>query len=197
MKRTSSSACRLAGSDVATNRRLPRLCSGRTRRVGAILGSKYSLLIWSRSKLVQVEQRDAERARGEHRELRRGHALADRTCSTKRDPGGLRLRLQRLGVVFRQQAVLGQRAGEAADVTGGGVCGHRQKSSFVVFLPRRLSANSRLGWAGKTSSERMGKQSLCRSRPFACVGPIPCEGLQGVPRSSGRLFHSHKTWLSG
>ncbi len=53
LKRTSSSACRLAGSDTATNRRLPRLCSGSTRRVAAILGSTNSLLIWSRSKPVR------------------------------------------------------------------------------------------------------------------------------------------------
>ena len=49
LNRTSSSACRLAGSDTATNRRLPRFASGSTRRDCDIFGSKNSFWNWSRS----------------------------------------------------------------------------------------------------------------------------------------------------
>ena len=40
------------------------------------------------------------------------------TCSTKGDAGRLRLHLQRFGLVLGHDAVLGERAGEAADVAG-------------------------------------------------------------------------------
>ena len=45
LKRNSSSACRLVGSDTATNRRLPRLCIGSARRAVISLMSIHSLLI--------------------------------------------------------------------------------------------------------------------------------------------------------
>ena len=54
LKRTSSSACRLAGSDTATNSRLPRLASGSTRRLRRpSSGRTDSFWIWSRSKAAR------------------------------------------------------------------------------------------------------------------------------------------------
>ena len=52
------------------------------------------------SNAFKVEQRHAEGARGEHRELLRRHALADQDLLDERDAGRLRLRLQRLGLVL-------------------------------------------------------------------------------------------------
>ena len=72
----------------------------------------------------EVEQRRAERAGGEDRELLRGHPLADQHLLDERHAGGLRLRLQRFGLVFGHQAVLRERARKSADVAGGGVRGH-------------------------------------------------------------------------
>ncbi len=73
----------------------------------------------------KVEQRDAERARREHRKLVRRDLLAGDDVVYKRGPGLLRLRLQRLGLEFRHEAVLRERAREAADVARRcGVRGH-------------------------------------------------------------------------
>ena len=73
----------------------------------------------------KVEQRDAERARREHRELVRRDLLAGDDVVDKRGPGLLRLRLQRLGLEFRHEPVLRERASEAADVARRcGVRGH-------------------------------------------------------------------------
>ena len=72
----------------------------------------------------EVEQRRAEGARGEHRDLRRRHALAGQQLLDKGNTGGLRLRLQRFGLVLGHEAALRERTCETADVTGCGVRGH-------------------------------------------------------------------------
>ena len=60
----------------------------------------------------EVEQRHAERARGEHRELKRGHPLAGEHLLDEAHPGRVRLRLQRFRFLLRHQALLRQRTGE-------------------------------------------------------------------------------------
>ena len=50
----------------------------------------------------QIEQRRAEGARREDRDLRRTHLLAEEDLLDKTDAAGLCLRLQRVGVVFAQ-----------------------------------------------------------------------------------------------
>jgi len=49
LNRTSSIACRFAGSETATKSRLPRFASGSTRRVCDIFASKSSFGNWSKS----------------------------------------------------------------------------------------------------------------------------------------------------
>ena len=66
----------------------------------------------------EVEQRHAERARGEHGELHRGHALAGQHLLDEAHAGRVRLRLQRFGLVFRHQPLLGQGTGQAGEVAG-------------------------------------------------------------------------------
>ena len=56
----------------------------------------------------EVEQRHAERARGEHRELLRGHALAEQHLLDERDAGRLRLRLQGFGLVLGHEPAAGR-----------------------------------------------------------------------------------------
>ncbi len=73
----------------------------------------------------QVHQRHAERARAEGGDLRRGHPLALEELLDEGDARLLGLRLDRLGVVFRHQAVLRQRAREPAQIASrGGLGGH-------------------------------------------------------------------------
>ena len=62
--------------------------------------SNRSFWTWSRSKRGQVEQRHAERARGEDRELRRRHPLVLQQLLDERDARLGGLRLQRLGLAL-------------------------------------------------------------------------------------------------
>ena len=125
LKRTSSSACRLAGSDVATYSRLPRLCSGRTRRVCGNLGCRqYSLLIWSTSKPARSSSGTPNAREAKTASCCARHPLARQHLLDEWDARRLGLHLERLRLGFGHEAVLGQRAGEAADVAGGGVGGH-------------------------------------------------------------------------
>ena len=84
----------------------------------------------------QVEQRHAECARCEHRELVRRQPLARQDLLDERDAGRLRLHLQRLGLVLGHDAVLRERARKAADVSGGGVGSHVSRGECVAFLSR-------------------------------------------------------------
>ena len=73
----------------------------------------------------KVEQRHAERARGEDRKLGRRDLLAGDDVVYKRRPRLLRLRLQRLGLELGHEPVLRERAREAADIACRcGVRGH-------------------------------------------------------------------------
>ena len=118
LNRTSSSACRLAGSEIATYSLLLRRYSGSTRRVLRDLQVDVVLLDLVHVEAREVEQRRAEGARREHRELLRGHALAEEHLLDERDAGGLRLRLQGFGLVLGHEPALRERARETADVRG-------------------------------------------------------------------------------
>ncbi len=59
----------------------------------------------------EVEQRDAERTGRKHRELLCRQPLAGQDLLDERNAGGLGLRLERLGLGFGHDAVLGERAG--------------------------------------------------------------------------------------
>ena len=73
----------------------------------------------------KIEQRYAEGARREHRELRRRDLLAGDDVVDKGNPCLLSLRLQGFGLELRHEPMLRERAREAGDVTGGGgVRGH-------------------------------------------------------------------------
>jgi len=82
----------------------------------------------------QIQHRHAERPRGEDGELLRRKPLAGQDELDERHALRLRLALQRLGLGLGHDAVLGECAGETADVAGGGVRGH--SSSSVASLPR-------------------------------------------------------------
>ena len=129
LNRTSSSTCRLAGSEIATNSLLLRLKSGNTRRDCAISEVDQFLVDLVEIETCQVEQRIAEGPRREDRELRRRHPLACNDLLDERDVGGLRLCLQRLGFVLGHDTVLREGARETADVAGGGVGGHDGRKS--------------------------------------------------------------------
>jgi hypothetical protein len=64
----------------------------------------------------EVEQRHAERARGEHRELAGAHPPGREHLLDKAHARGLRLGLQRFRLGLGHQPLLGERAREAADV---------------------------------------------------------------------------------
>ena len=64
---------------------------------------------------VEVHDRGAERARCEHRDLRRGHPLRQQHLLDEADLGCLGLALEKFGVVFRKQAVLHHGSAEPAD----------------------------------------------------------------------------------
>ena len=89
------------------------------------LGVDESLWIWSRSKPARSSSGTPKARDANTASCSADIRLPAGRCSTKRDAGLLRLRLQRLGVVFRHQPMLRQRAREAADVARcGGVRCH-------------------------------------------------------------------------
>ena len=80
-----------------------------------------------------------------------GEALAGEDRFDEGCAAGLRLRLQRLSLVFGHDAVLRKCARESADVAGGGVRGHG----------RRRAVQSRVG----VSTRALRKQGPCRAGP--------------------------------
>ena len=109
---------------MATKSRLPRLCSGRTRRAWAIFEVDQVL-----RELIDVEAARSSSGTPNAREANTASCvardpLAGEDVLDERDAGLLRLRLQRLGLELGHEPVLRERAREAADVACGGVRGH-------------------------------------------------------------------------
>ena len=75
---------------------------------------------------IQVEQRDAERPRREFSQFHRRHPLADQNLVNERAVRRRCVVLQLLRLRLGQQAVLDERAGEAAELTGSRIGCHRQ-----------------------------------------------------------------------
>jgi hypothetical protein len=71
-----------AGSDTATNRRLPRFASGSTRRVCEIFASKYSFWNWSRSNAARSSSGTPNAREPNTATCCALKRLAIRTCST-------------------------------------------------------------------------------------------------------------------
>ena len=125
LNRISSSPCRLAGSDVRDVEPVAALVQRQNvPRLGNLEVDQVLLQLVD-VESGEVEQRHAERPRREDRELIRRNPLAGEDVVDKADPGLLRLRLQRFGLVLGHQAVLRERARETADVACRcGVGGH-------------------------------------------------------------------------
>ena len=196
MKRTSSSACRLAGSEIATKSLLLRLYSGRTRRVCAILRSTNSFWIWSRSKLARSSSgvpnvRDANTA-----SCCGGHPLAEQHLLDERHAGRLRLRLQRFGLVLGHEAVLRERARESADVAGGGVRGHggRRDVRSVVGVGtgefKRKQAPCRIARTQRYSIRIKLSWSMMPARPAFVKA-----GRPGRPGRSSLTTFTARSWV--
>ena len=138
----------------------------------------------------EVEQRDAEGARREHRELVRRDPLAGEHLLDERDPGLLRLRLQRLGLVLGHQPVLRQRAREAADVARrGGVGGHGLERSEIGARAWECRSSP------STSNSCAVSATTCAPAPLfqphktypaddACPSGL-CKGAAGAPPTGG------------
>src|SRR6185437_8831961 len=158
----------------------------------------------------EVEQRNAERARGEHGKLVRRQPLAGKHLLDERYAGRLRLHLQRLGFLLGHDAVLGERAGETADVSGGGVGGHRQLCIFTLLRfchGCRCKSHRPRDKAGRNVREsKRYADSASRARddfrrvrsaevPLVIPATIVSDPARqaALPRTTGRLFHSHKT----
>jgi hypothetical protein len=76
--------------------------------------------------------------------------------------------------------VLRERAGEPADVSSGGVGGHRQLFIFTLlrFCHGSAGNHARMGKAGRIDRK---------------ANAMPRSADAAMPGGAGRLFHSHKS----
>jgi len=116
LKRTSSSACRLAGSETATNRRLPRFRERQYPSRGGYLRVEEFLL-----DLVQVERREVEQRHANARDANSASCAALIRIFLKEllregDARGGRLGLHRVRVGFRHETLLREGGGETAQI---------------------------------------------------------------------------------